>query len=166
MSDRLERLDYYTLLDVAPDADRAEIKRAFRRFARRYHPDRFAGADAAKISRATQIYRRGSEAFQILSDDVSRRAYDRVLRVGTVRLSAEERDRAEATERAKEQPKKEAPIRSPQALAFYHRAAEAARAGEWREAWRALRRAIELEPKNRLLETRLAQIEARLRTTR
>lgn len=164
MSDRLDQLDYYTLLGVAQDASLADVKRAFRKFAKKYHPDRFAGAPAEKRDRATQIYRRGSEAYQILVDPVSRTAYDRVLRVGRVRLSAEERERADAQQKAPE--KKEQPIRSPQALAFYNRAAAAARGGQWREAWKALKVALEHEPDNALLRGRLAQVEARLRTAR
>ncbi len=164
MSDRLDLLDYYTLLGVQPDASVTDIKRAFRKFARRYHPDRFAGAPEDKVHRASQIYRRGSEAYQILTDEVARRAYDRVLRVGQLRLRAEARERAEAE--AKAPKKREQPIRSPQALAFYQRAAEAARSGRWRDAWKALKTALDHEPNNQLLEARLSQIEDRIRTLR
>jgi curved DNA-binding protein CbpA len=161
MTDRLDLLDYYTLLGLAPDAPASEIKRAFRRFARKYHPDRFAGAPADKSLRATQIYRRGSEAYQVLSNPVSRRAYDRVLRMGKLRLSAEERERAEAEERAPE--RKAQAILSPQARAFYERAAQAAREGRFRDAWKALKTALEHEPDNTLMKARLKQIEDRLR---
>ncbi len=164
MSDRLDLLDYYTLLGVAHVAPVVEVKRAFRKFARKYHPDRFAGAPSDKVQRAAQIYRRGSEAYQILVDPVSRTAYDRVLRAGQRRLSMEEKERADAEQRAPE--RKEQPIRSPQALAFYHRAAEAARSGQWRDAWKALKVALDHEPDNKLLRARLAQVEARIRTAR
>ena len=171
MNDRLELLDYYALLGVAPEANTAEVKAAFRKFARRYHPDRFEGGDPDKLARATQIYRRGSEALQVLVNPVSRRAYDRLIRVGKTRMSADDRERAEAEERiARATPsaraKPRAPIRSPQAQAFYERAAEAARRGDWRGAWRLMKNAVEAEPGNPLLETRLNQIEARLRTSR
>ncbi len=162
--DRLDLLDYYTLLGVAPDASTPDIKRAFRRFARRYHPDRFAGAPDDKKERATQIYRRGSEAYQVLTDGVARRAYDRMLRVGTLRLSAEAREHAEAEQRAPK--KREQPIRSPQALAFYNRAAAAARNAQWREAWRLMKTALDHEPDNPLLKSRLAQLESRVRKMR
>lgn len=165
MSDRLDLLDYYTLLDVKPDASVDEIKRAFRRFARRYHPDRFASAPDDKRERASQIYRRGSEAYQILTNAISRRAYDRVLRVGKLRLSAEERERAEAADKATAAPAKN-PLGSPQARAYYERAAEAARGGQWREAWRALKAALEHEPDSALLKRRLEQVEVRLRARR
>ena len=169
MTDRLELLDYYTLLGVEQEASSAELKSAFRKFARRYHPDRFAGGDPEKLGRATQIYRRGSEALQILTNPVSRRAYDRLLRLGKTRLSADDRDRAEAEERiAQATPRTvpDAPIRSPQALAYYQKAANAARGGKWREAWRLMKGAVEIEPENELLRTRLNQIESRLRTAR
>jgi curved DNA-binding protein CbpA len=167
VSDRLDLLDYYTLLGLEPEASAAEIKKAFRRFARRYHPDRFAGGDEEKVARASQIYRRGSEAYQILTDPVSRRAYDRMLRMGRVRLTGDEAERAHMAQRAAAAPKKrERPIRSPQAHAFYRKAAQAARSGQWRAAWRAMKTALEIEPDNRLLQARLQQIESRLRTAR
>jgi curved DNA-binding protein CbpA len=166
LSDPLDRLDYYTLLGVAADADPPAIKAAFRRFARKYHPDRFAGAPAEKVERASRIYRRGSEAVQVLTDPVARRAYDVALRAGTLRLRTEDRERAEARARAPEQEERAQPIRSPQALAFYNRAAEAAREGRWRDAWKAIKTALEHEPENALMKARLAQIEIRLRRGR
>lgn len=170
MTDRLDLLDYYTLLGVDPDATPAEVKKAFRTFARRYHPDRFSGDDAEKLARSTQIYRRGSEALQVLTNPVSRRAYDRLLRLGKTRLSADDRDRAEAADRAERTvPRRRratGPIRSAAALRFYEKAAVAARSGKWREAWRLMKSALDAEPDNELLRTRLNQIEARLRTAR
>jgi curved DNA-binding protein CbpA len=169
MSEHLDLLDYYTLLGIEQSASPRDIKDAFRRFARKYHPDRFAGAPEDKVARASQIYRRGSEAYQILTDPIARRAYDRALNVGKLRLSADERERAEAEERGsagRAPANKPPPIRSPQAVAFYNKAADAARSGRWRDAWRAMKSAIEEEPENSLLKARLAQIEAKLRTER
>lgn len=168
MSDQLDLLDYYTLLAVDSEAGAEEIHKAFRKFARRYHPDRFTtGDDPEKRLRATQIYRRGSEAYQILTDPISRRAYDRVLVMGKMRLSTEEKEQADAQEKVADAPKKkENPIKSPQALAFYNKAADAARNGQWRDAWRSMKTALELEPANKLLQQRLHQIESRLRTAR
>jgi len=86
-NDRLDELDYYTLLGVADDASTEAIKSAFRSFARRYHPDRFVDADEEKLDQATRIFRRGSEAFQVLTDETQRQAYDHVLRSGKLRLT-------------------------------------------------------------------------------
>jgi curved DNA-binding protein CbpA len=91
--DRLDLLDYYTLLGVPEDANAHQIKLAFRTFARKYHPDRHAGGSPAKVARATQIYQRGSEAMQVLTDPALRRAYDAALAEGELRLPPETRDR-------------------------------------------------------------------------
>lgn len=83
----LDALDYYTLLGVTEEATRAEIRAAFRRFALRYHPDRFAGQSEALSTRALTIYRRGAEAVDVLCDPQQRKAYDAVLKRGEKRLT-------------------------------------------------------------------------------
>jgi hypothetical protein len=69
-----EELDYYAILEVAPDADEAAIRFAFRRLARRYHPD-IAGTGSLERMQQLNI------AYQTLSDPTQRRIYD--LRRGT-----------------------------------------------------------------------------------
>jgi len=77
------------LPDLAPDADHfavlglprrfdltgAEISVAYRAMARRTHPDRFGGASAETIARATQLSAEVNEAYRTLSDTVTRAAY-------------------------------------------------------------------------------------------
>ncbi|MDQ3034451.1 MAG: DnaJ domain-containing protein [Myxococcota bacterium] len=172
--DRLDQLDYYTLLGVARDAGVDDIKRAFRTFARRYHPDRHAGGDAEKIDRATRIYRRGSEAVQTLTSLESRRAYDAGLAKGELRLKSV----ARAAPIARDQPGVGAPrrapdpaarpaaaptISSPSARAFFTKAQESARAGDLKAAHRHLASAMAQEPGNPLLEQALIKIERALR---
>ena len=64
-----EELDYYALLDVAPTADEATIRAAFRQLARRYHPD---VAGAANLERMQKL----NVAYQTLSDPQRRLQYD------------------------------------------------------------------------------------------
>lgn len=64
-----EEPDYYALLDVAPDADETAIRLAFRRQARRYHPDVADTGDAHQMARI-------NAAYQVLSDPERRREYD------------------------------------------------------------------------------------------
>jgi molecular chaperone DnaJ len=67
--------DYYEVLGVSPDAGAAEIKRAYRQLARRYHPDisgEERGAAFLEVSRA----------YQVLNDPDRRRSYDARLRAG------------------------------------------------------------------------------------
>src|SRR4051812_2156335 len=64
-------MDFYALLGLAPGATPADIKRAYRRLSRRYHPDINPGDRAAEA-----LYRKISEAYQTLVDPDRRRHYD------------------------------------------------------------------------------------------
>jgi molecular chaperone DnaJ len=64
--------DYYEVLGVARTADGEEIKRAYRRLAMKYHPDR---ADGDKTE-AEVRFKECAEAYEILSDPVKRQRYD------------------------------------------------------------------------------------------
>lgn len=63
--------DYYTLLGIASTADAAELRRAWRRLAVRWHPDRAGYA-------ATATFQEILAAYTVLSDPTKRAAYDRV----------------------------------------------------------------------------------------
>jgi curved DNA-binding protein CbpA len=65
--------DYYALLGIDRSAGHAELRRAWRRLALRWHPDR-AGAGA------TTSFQKIQAAYAVLSDPLSRAAYDRRLR--------------------------------------------------------------------------------------
>ncbi len=68
-------MDLYTLLGVARTASSAEIERAFRRLARRYHPGVNPGD---RVSEA--MYQQIQEAYAVLADVTRRREYDRGAR--------------------------------------------------------------------------------------
>src|ERR1700759_71081 len=68
--DYLEK-DYYKALGVAKTAKPAEIKSAYRKLARKYHPDSNQG-DAKAEERFKEI----SEAYSVLSDEKRRKQYD------------------------------------------------------------------------------------------
>ena len=73
-------LDYYELLEVAHlrgasfDAD--ELKRAYRRLALQWHPDKHAAAGAAEQLRATEHFKLVQNAYAVLGDDAERAWYD------------------------------------------------------------------------------------------
>ena len=64
--------DYYEILGVSRDASDDDIKRAFRKLAKQYHPDANPG-DAA----AEEKFKEVGEAYQVLSDQEKRQLYDR-----------------------------------------------------------------------------------------
>lgn len=66
--------DYYSVLGVSPTANLHEIKSAFRRLTKEYHPDKFQRY--AEKNKKGEIVRRIIEAYQVLRDPVTRRQYD------------------------------------------------------------------------------------------
>ncbi|MGH6890711.1 MAG: molecular chaperone DnaJ, partial [Dongiaceae bacterium] len=68
----MAKQDYYSTLGVAKGADLDTVKKAYRKLAMQFHPDRNHG-DAA----AEQKFKEISEAYDVLRDDQKRAAYDR-----------------------------------------------------------------------------------------
>jgi molecular chaperone DnaJ len=63
--------DYYSVLGVSRNASEREIKQAYRKLARQYHPDVNAGDKSAEAK-----FKRINEAYEVLSDKEKRRKYD------------------------------------------------------------------------------------------
>jgi molecular chaperone DnaJ len=68
----MAKQDFYDILGVAKSADADELKRAYRKLAMQYHPDRNSGDKSAE-----QKFKDISEAYDVLKDDQKRAAYDR-----------------------------------------------------------------------------------------
>src|ERR1700733_4278135 len=64
--------DLYEVLGVEKTAPQADLKKAYRRLAQQYHPDKNPGDKAAE-----EKFKEAANAYQILSDDDQRAAYDR-----------------------------------------------------------------------------------------
>jgi curved DNA-binding protein len=66
----MEFKDYYEIMGVSRDASADDIKRAYRRLARKYHPD------VSKEPDAEQRFKEMAEAYEVLKDPEKRKAYD------------------------------------------------------------------------------------------
>lgn len=80
---RFEGATHFEVLGVASEASEAEIRRAFLRLAKRYHPDKITGAAERVRPFATELFARIAEAHQVLSDPAQRRQYEARLANGT-----------------------------------------------------------------------------------
>ncbi len=72
----MAKRDYYEVLGVSRDSSREEIKRAYRRLAKKYHPD------LNKDGGSTDRFKEVAEAYEVLSDPQKRAQYDRFGHVG------------------------------------------------------------------------------------
>jgi molecular chaperone DnaJ len=73
----MEELSYYEILEVSTNADKAEIKKAYRKMAKQYHPDKNSGDKEAE-----HMFKLVNEAYQCLSDEQQRSIYDRYGKEG------------------------------------------------------------------------------------
>ncbi len=73
----MTKKDYYETLGVARNAPEAEIKKAYRRLAMKHHPDRNPENKNAEAS-----FKEAKEAYEVLSDDQKRAAYDQFGHAG------------------------------------------------------------------------------------
>ncbi|MCJ7532688.1 MAG: molecular chaperone DnaJ [Anaerolineales bacterium] len=72
----MSQRDYYEVLGVPRDASKDDLKSAFRRLARQYHPD------VSQDAEAEEKFKEINEAYAVLSDDQKRAAYDRFGHAG------------------------------------------------------------------------------------
>lgn len=72
LRNRMEKRDYYEVLQVSRDCGEVEIKKAYRKLALQYHPDRNPGDKEAE-----DRFKEAAEAYEVLRDPQKREIYDR-----------------------------------------------------------------------------------------
>jgi molecular chaperone DnaJ len=75
----MSKRDYYEVLGVSKNASEAELKKAYRRLAMKYHPDRNTGGNTEETE---QKFKEAKEAYEILSDPQKRASYDQFGHAG------------------------------------------------------------------------------------
>ena len=73
----MAKRDYYEILGVGRDADEAALKKAYRKVAMQYHPDRNQGNKDAE-----EKFKEAAEAYEVLTDADKRARYDRFGHAG------------------------------------------------------------------------------------
>src|SRR5690554_5779734 len=73
----MSKRDYYEVLGVSRDADSKELKRAYRKLAMKYHPDRRPDDKDAE-----EKFKEATEAYEVLGDEQKRQAYDQFGHAG------------------------------------------------------------------------------------
>ncbi len=73
----MSKRDYYEILGLGKDASAAEIKKAYRQLALKYHPDKNPDNKEAE-----EHFKEAAEAYEILSDETKRNRYDQYGHAG------------------------------------------------------------------------------------
>jgi len=157
----LDALDYFEVLRLPRTAGAAEVKAAYYRESRAYHPDRFAALPSPELRDLIgRVYRRVNEAYTVLRDEAKRQRY-------LADVSGPERARKlRVTEAAGVQVKEEQKKRleeqygqTPNGRKLYAQALKDVEAQRWDAAERALKTALMYESSNARFKELLATVE-------
>lgn len=92
-------IDYYKILEIAEDASDEQIKQAYRKLAKKYHPDSNPGNESAALK-----FQEITEAYNVLSDVSKRKAYD-----AKRRMAEQQQQKGEDTRKSTNAPETSAP---------------------------------------------------------
>lgn len=168
LSSALDQLDYFGVLKLPQGAAPAEIKAAYYRESRAFHPDRFAAVPDARVRELVgRIYRRVNEAYTVLRDDARRAKYlaDVSGPERTRKLRFTEADEAQVKEEQKKKLEEQLG-QTPNGRKFYAAALLEMKAGRWETALRALKSALMYEPANARFKEQIELVEREVDRTR
>jgi curved DNA-binding protein CbpA len=161
---QLDQLDYFQVLQLAREATPADIKKAFYRDSRTYHPDRFYQMDSKALKdQVNELYKRVTEAYYVLRDDTKRRKY--LADIGgperAQKLRFTEASEAESKAAVKKEQEEQIGVH-PKGRQFYQLGAADLEAGRWSSAERNLKMAITYEPSNARYKEKLSEAQKKL----
>lgn len=150
----LEELDYYRILELEPGASSGDIKAAYYRSSRLFHPDSNRDLDADLRGECERISKRITEAYCVLRDPRRRKAYDaRSTDAPRMQLA-----QAEAEHRRAQV--EETKGKTPQGRQYFQKAQKDAERGDAKSAIRNLQMALTFEPQNAGFKAMLAELRA------
>ncbi|MCC6337906.1 MAG: DnaJ domain-containing protein [Myxococcales bacterium] len=162
--EEMEAQDYFQVLGLPPTATRGDIKKAFYRDSRTYHPDRvFHLADEAAKQDINSIYKRITEAYYVLRDDAKRAKYLTDLngpeRASKLRFT----EASEAEQKAEAKKVVEDEFGTvPKARPFFKSALQDIERQNWGSAERNLKMGLTYEPGAARFKEKLAQVQKKL----
>jgi DnaJ-class molecular chaperone len=164
MAFALEFEDYFQMLQVAQAATGPDIKRAFYRESRVYHPDRFYHlADGPAKEHINTIYKRVTEAYYVLRDDQKRKKYlsdisgpDRAAKLRFTEASETEQ-KIEAKKATEEEFGS-----NPRSRQFFKSALADLASQNFQSAERNLKMGLTYDPANQKFKDRLVEVQKKL----
>jgi curved DNA-binding protein CbpA len=157
--ERLDVLTYYELFGIAEDASDEEVRDAFHAFCDVFHPDRHRDSPPDRVAAVGTIFRRGTEAYGVLTDPALRGHYDAELAVVREVYRPPPRPSQSPHSRPPPAPSLEDRVRVPSARPFAQRAEQLMRDGDYRQAKLQLVLAKHIDPENPDLEQALRDLE-------
>jgi curved DNA-binding protein CbpA len=163
----LDELTYYELFGIASEANTDEVREAFHEFCDMFHPDRHVARHFEERQALSAIFKRGTEAYLVLTDAGLRGHYDTQLSVRPdglpQRMSFSPLSRPPSLSSRLPGPVSlEDSVRSPSARPFARRADELLRGGDLQHAKLQLVMANHRDPGNATLEGALRDVETQL----
>ena len=161
----LDELTYYEIFGVPQAAGADEVREAFHVFCDTFHPDRHFGRADEERDAVSAIFKRGAEAYLVLSDVGLREHYDAELASKPQAVPTRIRFSSYARPAPSQAPgavKLEDATRTPAARPFARRAEELIRAGDLRRAKLQLVMANHLDAGNEVLAAALKDVEAKI----
>ncbi len=157
------RKNYYAILGVTPDSDAQEVKSAYRKLARKFHPD------VNKESGSVEKFKDITEAYEVLSDEKKRREYD--LLNGFYKTSKQKvksegaKNEYKKTSGQKEPEEKEETAQNRATRPSFEEEKEAFRKNDFKSAINDILEGIAKEKKNKKIPKKGADIYAEVTIT-
>jgi uncharacterized protein (TIGR02266 family) len=155
----VESKDFYQILGVERDASSGEIRRAFLKLTRRFHPDNFFRRVPPEVTRDLEdVYDYATRAYETLMNRDHRVAYD--ISIGYLGgnregMTAEEMNRLAADQRRRQT----APGQVKRAEQLYHQALTQVAAGQTAKAIANLKLALAFDPENAQIQAKLSELK-------